>query len=181
MPDIRPTLDQIDAVLGDHEAGGVLNDDVSDDAMRWTIDRAAAPTKGRLLNGAEFIFGCSRAQAIADGELVDVSEMAREAGLRFPTALTRDVWADCVAWTDEHTQRRGWPQDQDGRLWDVLHMTRAAIRRAPSGPADRLRVQLYRAPPRGRGLGPQLVGLVAVCGPGDDAEPVITIMQTWED
>ena len=34
----------------------------------------------------------TRAQAIADGVLVDVSEMAREAGLKHPTALTATVW-----------------------------------------------------------------------------------------
>jgi len=35
----------------------------------------------------------SRAQAIEDGVLVDVSATAREAGLRYPVALTRAVAA----------------------------------------------------------------------------------------
>ena len=34
----------------------------------------------------------TRAQAIADGILVDVSETAREAGFNIPVALTRTVW-----------------------------------------------------------------------------------------
>ena len=34
----------------------------------------------------------TRAQAIEDGILVDVSETAREAGFRIPVAVTRTVW-----------------------------------------------------------------------------------------
>ncbi len=36
----------------------------------------------------------TRAQALDDGFLVDVSELAKEAGFRFPVALTRAAWAD---------------------------------------------------------------------------------------
>ena len=34
----------------------------------------------------------TRAQAIEDGFLVDVSETPREAGFKIPVALTRTVW-----------------------------------------------------------------------------------------
>ena len=44
----------------------------------------------------ELISSYSRAEAIADGQLIDVTELAREAGLRYPTALTAAVWAGCV-------------------------------------------------------------------------------------
>jgi hypothetical protein len=59
--------------------------------------------------------GYSRAEAIADGVLVDVSEVANEAGLRFPVALTRAVWERCVAVPPGVAC-----QDEAGRLWDVL-------------------------------------------------------------
>ena len=36
----------------------------------------------------------SRAQAIEDGVLVDVSDIAKEAGFRYPVALTSALWAD---------------------------------------------------------------------------------------
>ena len=55
-------------------------------------------------------------------------------------------------------------------------MTRFAIRLAPAGQTTlpvRLRIR-QRA-------GHRLVTLKAVCGPGDDAEPVITIMLPEED
>ena len=44
----------------------------------------------------EVISAYTRAQAIEDGILVDVSETAREAGIRYPVALTRAVWESCV-------------------------------------------------------------------------------------
>jgi hypothetical protein len=129
---------------------------------------------------AEIIHGYSRAQAIADGVLIDVSEeISREAGFTIPVAMTAAAWADCVEWTDADTARTGAIQDVQGRLWDVLWMTRFAIRRARGG--NRVRVRLYRVPRHGDNVEAQPVDLVAVCGPGDDAEPVITIMQPGED
>ncbi len=38
------------------------------------------------------IYAYTRAQALEDGGQVDVSETAREAGIRFPVYLTRAVW-----------------------------------------------------------------------------------------
>lgn len=49
----------------------------------------------------EAISTYTRAQAIEDGVLVDVSEIAKEAGFKFPVAVTRAAWADCVEWSDE--------------------------------------------------------------------------------
>src|SRR5512135_2686634 len=67
------------------------------------------------------IFSYTRAQAITDGVLVDVSELAKEAGFRFPVAVTAGVWAECVAVPDGVTG-----QDETGRLWDVLNVLRFA-------------------------------------------------------
>lgn len=128
----------------------------------------------RLFSGAEVISAYTRAQALADGVLIDASTLAREAGFRVPVALTAAVWADCVAW-DAASEPA--PQDETGRLWDVLVMAAHAARfnrddaRAP--------FQLMRIPSRGTRAG--LVDLVAHIGPGDDGEPVITIMQPMED
>lgn len=41
--------------------------------------------------------------------------------------------------------------------------------------------KLYRVPREGRRLEPQLVELIAVCGPGDEGEPVLTVMEPGED
>ena len=56
----------------------------------------------------EPIHSYTRAQAIEDGQLIDVSTVAREAGIVWPVALTSAAWDDCVAWTDETEARKGY-------------------------------------------------------------------------
>ncbi len=133
---------------------------------------------------AESFFGkvistYTRAQAIEDGVLVDLVSMPKEAGFKWPVALTADAWADCVAWTEDDSQKQV-HQDQSGRLWDTLYMASHAIRtRKDSG--DRLLFQLYRVPRDGHSKEAILVTLKLIVGPGDTAEPVITILLPHED
>ena len=67
----------------------------------------------------------TRADAIADGVLVDVSDMAKEAGFRWPVAVTRAVWDDIVTPTQRDAEEG---QSEKGRLWDILSMARLAAR-----------------------------------------------------
>ena len=122
----------------------------------------------------EVISSYTRAQALEDGVLVDVSEMAKEAGIKFPVALTRAVWVNYVEVPEGVVA-----QDESGRLWDILWMLRCQIRRSQG---DTLYFQLYvRNHNRERLTRRDLVTLKAICGPGDDAEPVVTIMLPDED
>lgn len=120
----------------------------------------------------------TRAQAIADGVLVDVTDTAREAGFRVPVALTRAVWEDCVAWSDEDSERQVY-QDQSGRLWDVLWMACMAAR--GSTRQDRLIYRFFRVPRDGHSRSATETPLKLVVGPGDEGEPVVTIMLPEED
>jgi len=126
----------------------------------------------------EVIYRYTRAQAIQDGVLVDVSETAREAGFRWPVAMTSAAWADCVAWSAEDSHRQVY-QDESGRLCDVLWMAFNAIRRAPGG--TQMEYQFHRVPRDVRSVEAQLTRLKLVAGPGDAGEPVITIMLPGED
>ncbi|MBI1213763.1 MAG: hypothetical protein GC190_20070 [Alphaproteobacteria bacterium] len=115
----------------------------------------------------------SRSQAIEDGVLVDVTDLAREAGFRVPVAVTASVWARYV---EVPTGASG--QDETGRLWDVISMLRFAIA-TNRDQASELRFRLYvvlRA-----GADPELVELKAMCGPDDDGSPCITVMMPDED
>lgn len=123
----------------------------------------------------EPIYSYTRAQALEDGELIDASETAREVGFLYPVALSAAVWADCVAWSDDDTNATGWPQDQDARLWDVLYMARFGIKQAAAVETDRVRFSLLRVPRDAADPRPREVALIAHLGPGDNAEPVITI------
>lgn len=123
------------------------------------------------------IYAYSRADAIADGTLVDVSEMAHEAGFRFPVAITAAAWADCVAWSEADSERQTL-QDESGRLWDVLWMAAPAARRAEG---KRSPFQLYRVPRGGRVTRRRLTTLHLRIGLGDTGEPVVTILMPNED
>jgi hypothetical protein len=125
----------------------------------------------------ELVHKYTRAQAIADGLLIDVSTMAKEAGFRIAVALTAQVWTDCVEWTEADSIRQV-TQDEAGRLWDVLWLAHIAARRVKS---DRVIFELFRVPRGGRGQRPRRTTLHMHIGPGDEDEPVITIMSPGED
>ncbi|NUQ79571.1 MAG: hypothetical protein HUU21_39190 [Polyangiaceae bacterium] len=125
--------------------------------------------------GASFdvIHQYTRTQAIEDGFLVDVSETAKEAGIKFPVALTRAVWSRYVELTPAAKRALN---DERGRLWDVLWMFRCTAVRMGGG--SELMFSLYVVT---KSIRPSLIKLKAICGPGDNAEPVITIMLPEED
>lgn len=120
------------------------------------------------------IYSYTRAQAVADGVQVEVTKTAQEAGIKFPMFLTRAVWDAYVAVPEGVTG-----QDEAGRLWDVVWMTRFAILRA-HGHTDRCPVALYVRNDNHRA---KLVKLIAQCGPldMDDPAPAITVMMVDED
>jgi hypothetical protein len=78
-----------------------------------------------MFENADLIYRYTRAEAIADGVLIDDSATAREAGFRSPVALTRAAWERCVAVPPDVLC-----QDEAGRLWDVLWLLALSVRRA---------------------------------------------------
>jgi hypothetical protein len=112
------------------------------------------------------IHSCSRKEAIAAGELIDVTATAREAGIRHPTAVTRSVWERFVK-----VPKAGHGQDEAGRLWDILWMLRIAAGRAKPK-QTKLLFDLWVQGEEEM----EYVVLHAYCGPGDELEPVITVM-----
>ncbi len=127
-----------------------------------------------LFDDTDLVFSYSRRQALEDGVLVGASEMAREAGFRYPVAVTRAVW-DGVVTPDDESRAIG--HSETGRLWDVLTMLRVAIRQS-KGPAQTLQFQVIVVY---YGTDCRTVTLKAVCGPDDDWSPCITIMLPEED
>jgi len=122
----------------------------------------------------EVIYAYTRKQAVADGEQVDVSTVATEAGIRFPVFITRTAFDAYVTVPPDVSG-----QDEAGRLWDVVWMLRFAIRKAAQG-QSRLPFALYV---RNDNRAAKLVKLVAMCGALDidDPQPAITIMLPDED
>ena len=165
-----------------------------DDANLGRVESPTASEAGEWPVSETFgdvVYAYTRAQAIEDGVLVDLTHpgftfrqglnICQEAGIKFPVAMTETAFAKTV-------EAEGVPlppcQDISGRLWDVLWMMKLAIKRQ-GGTTVRFQVSVMnwieRNGKRINRTKQELVSLKAVCGPGDDAEPVITIMLPEED
>jgi hypothetical protein len=112
-----------------------------------------------LWDGAEYVATYSRADALADGVLVDVTVAARAVGLGLPVAMTAGAHHELGA-------------------VDAVQLARvmAALRVAAglAGDGDRLALEL-------RGRGGTWVRCWAHVGPGDDRRAVMTVMLEGED
>lgn len=122
----------------------------------------------------DIIYSYSRAQALADGVLIDVSDFAREAGFKLPVAVSDTLYHGYLTPPLELAKEG---QSLDGRLWDTLSVLRYAIKSASA--TDRLSFTVLFA--QASDATPVSVDLLAVCGPGDSGEPVITIMLPSDD
>jgi hypothetical protein len=139
-------------------------------ARQSTPHELKDPTDGPLFGSV--IYAYSRAQAIADGVLVDVTEMAKEVGFKLPVAITEAL---------DHRLNptkadQGLGQDYDARLWDVLWIAAFTIKLAdPGTDTVSFTVALQQADVKSGQPRNFDLHLRAVCGPGDDGEPVVTI------
>jgi hypothetical protein len=98
--------------------------------------------------------------------------MAKEAGFRFPTAITADLHARITP--NEREIALG--QSYDGRLWDVVFLASFTARRVSQVDRASFDVSLFEAdealPHR---TYRRTLSLWMVVGSGDQGEPVITI------
>lgn len=122
----------------------------------------------------EVIHAYTRKQALEDGVLVDLGALAKEAGFRWPVAVTRAVY-ERVLQPSKTVKQEG--QSFTGRAWDMLTILRLEARKAGAGCEVRFAPLFVTRP----GQPPEAVPLKAVSGPGDDGEPVITVMMPDED
>ena len=122
--------------------------------------------------GFEIISMYSRSQAIADGVLIDVTTYARSLGITLPVAITATLWGYVEA--DATAEEAG--ETTASRLGDLLQMLKVGIR----GMADDSDILMFDVQFTRCGK-LQVVNVKSVCGPGDSAEPVITLMLPDED
>ena len=118
------------------------------------------------------IYSYTRKEALEDGVLVDVSQMAKEAGFKYPVAITQELNSNLENIPPEHSY-----EDYNGRLWDVLWMLRVAIAKQGSGDIIHYKMILHTEDNPAE----TPITLKAQCHPGDDMEPCITVMFPWED
>lgn len=145
------------------------------DAETWDALRKAGVPEEELTADQPFgpvIFSYTRAQAIEDGVLIDVTPIAKQVGFKIHTAITCGVAAEI---TDMVRRRR----PEDFEKYPLYRVQAAAFRamletlyvhvRRQKTPSDRLDFSCDE------------VSLWAHVGPGYEGEPVLTIMLQGED
>lgn len=113
----------------------------------------------------------TRAQAIADGVLVDLNLAAPDVcrqHYKYPIACTAAVWNMI-----ERAVENG--ADIPGTVHDLLWMSRVCVSRRFSDCTSLFECALVT------GEGTEFYTFKMMCGPGDEAEPVITLMLPEED
>ena len=124
-----------------------------------------------MFTDADLIHAYTRAQALEDGQLVDVTDNARQVGITVPVAVTAAVFGLCI----EVPPSRRRLEDIGGRTHDIVWLPRCAIARKSNG----RRVDFSVRCSTRKGI--RRIALKALCGPGDAGEPVITVMMVDED
>jgi hypothetical protein len=111
----------------------------------------------------------SRADQLAAGDLVDVTDTAREAGFqssrrRYPRVVGRhrDI-------PPAHSY-----QSVRGRLWDLVSMAYLAARKNPDADVVHFKLIMHHE-------NRTYLDVAMRCGPGDDAAPVITLLLVDEE
>lgn len=115
----------------------------------------------------EPIFSYSRKQAIEDGVLIDLSHFGGiTQAWKHPIACTASVWS--LIQSAITNDGKG----LTGILWDISHVAMANTR-IHGGKTDTIRFKVA--------IGRTSVDLKLHVGPGDTAEPVLTLMLPHED
>ena len=126
-----------------------------------------------MFDATDVIYRYTRADALRDGVLVDVSDFALEAGFAIPVAITRAAYDSYIVPSDS---LRSDGQSTEGRLWDTLRILWITAKH--NGGSTVMFSVLFLMDSAAK---PERIELKAMCHPGDNSEPVITIMCPSED
>jgi hypothetical protein len=118
-------------------------------------------------DGVPVIHRYTRAQAIEDGVLIELTPFAKEVVFRFPVACTIAVWNKHIV--RPPATRLG--ELERARVFDLIWCLRLAILRSNGGDTVQFEVVFLQVPQHR-----ETITLKAVCGPGDNGEPVITVL-----
>ncbi len=112
------------------------------------------------------IYSYTRAQALEDGVLIDVTEEAMASGFKIPVAVGDNLFHRYVVPSEDLKEG----QSMEGRLHDVFEMLKAAASMRWDGSRVLFDVLFLMSPGK-----LDQVKILAVVGPGDEGEPVLTI------
>lgn len=120
-----------------------------------------------------YISEYSRAKAIEDGFIINVTEQAKRNRFQIPVALTQQAFHDCVYVfkVDEKKLQT----NEDKRLARLLQVFRFTLRSKNNSSKNAVDFTFTFQTVRNGKLVTDTADLVAFICPGDDGEPVITI------
>ena len=119
----------------------------------------------------EIIYSYTREQALEDGVLIDVTDIAKEVGIIHPTAITEGILEAITPDKRLETEPKTYEAILKSRIWDILWMMKMSIVQSKGGRKVNSRAFIAQ----------KWVKYKAECGPGDNGEPIITIMLPHED
>ena len=126
-------------------------------------------------NNWNVIYSYTRAQAIEDSVLIDVTAEAKATGFKVPTVITDNLYHRYVE--VPRGLDRGFGQSSAGRLHDLLTLAMFAARASKGTDRVYFKVDFLMEPGR-----TETVQVIAHIGPGDDGViPVLTIMLPEDD
>ena len=119
----------------------------------------------------------SRAQAIRDGRLIDITRQAGRVGFRVPVAITRAAWQDCVEWADTTASH----ETEDCRLHDLLReLNERAVLASELDPEGVALMRFYRVPAGAKHTVAAVTTLALQSGMDEHDMPIITISLAGE-
>ncbi len=124
-----------------------------------------------LFNESDIIFTYTRADALSDGVLIELTPLAIEAGFKLPVAITAAAWSAAIESPADCPE-----QSEMGRAWDVLNVLLWKARQCGEAIWLNITVSVQNSP-----TSSENIHLKALIHPGDSGEPVITIMLPHED
>ncbi|WP_321402591.1 DUF6573 family protein [Maridesulfovibrio sp.] len=121
------------------------------------------------------VYSYTRKQAIEDGNLIDVTEQAKETGFKVPVAVSLNLYERYIT---PPKGLEGEGQSVTGRLHDLFSMCLLAIQDKQNESRISFQVLfLTKGTPRTL----EEVEVVCQCGPDDDMKPCITLMLADDD
>lgn len=128
----------------------------------------------------DIIFAYTRTDALRDGVLVELpQDLCRNAGIVVSVAVTRAMWDEYIS-PDYLSELAD--QDVPCRIWDLIWMFTCAARQSRHTSIVFFKTEFVILDETNHARSSRTVATFkAICGPGDEGEPVITIMLPEED
>jgi hypothetical protein len=132
------------------------------DTLQLSLPKPKAPLSSPVIHS------CTRAQALANGILIDVTEIGEEVGFKLPVAITEALQNRLTPTKAEAV----FGQDYDSRLWNVLWVAAFTIKLADRG-TDTVTFTVVQQEVDTKSGQPHSVELRlrAVYGPGNEDKP----------